>query len=295
MDPLNTTEEVKPPVDTTQAGTDQVNNPVTEPKQEVNDWTQDERHEKMWKKDPNGLYKSYRELEKVHSPLKEKHTALEIQVGKVTELFKQFGVEPTEEQIKGVFEELKSFKDPDNPVVSNGTFLSEWLEDSEFNPTVVNFFNDLQAKKAQRDFPGWTKEQIEAHNERDTRLKTLESKQKENEQKEQVETAKKSIADNFGKIKQYSDEIGFTFTDDIQKAFMSEAMESKVPPNLLYAFFKDKYAGDIEKLYSEKVKKEQLQELTKIHGKKIVGGSDSVPAKSTGGDSFDDVVVKAFS
>lgn len=259
--------------------------------QEIADWQKDERFERMWKKDPNGLYKSYTELEKVYNPLKEKHTALETQVNEVSALFKEMGIEPTKEQIKAVLDELKGFKDPNNIVNKRNDFLGHWLDDEsryrKYGTKIDTFFNDLQMEEWREKFPGMTTEQIQHQID-------LEKKVEKFENFQATEQSKQTMGENLSKIQTLCNRYGFAFSTDIKTQFLNDCMKKGVSTREVYHTFIDQFGEQLEKSLRDKVQKEQLQNLEKNKQGVIPAAGGTKPPDNNAKMSFRDKALKAF-
>lgn len=260
-------------------------------KQDVLDWAKDERFERMWKKDPNGLYKSYKELEGVYNPLKEKYSGLEQQVKEVTEIFKEFGVDPSADQIKSVLGELKTLKDPENLTNKRNDFLGYWLDDEvrlrKYGSKIDSFFNDLQMEDWQERFPNMSSEQIK-------RQMELEKKVEGFERQREYEKASETLNKGIDRITKYCDKVGFKFTPDLRNKFLDYCMQSGVPTNEVYYKFIDTYGEQLEKSFADKVKQEQLQDLNKNKQNIVPNASPVKTSESKEKFSFKEQARKLF-
>lgn len=237
--------------------------PTNSTKQEVYDWTKDKRHESMWKKDPNGLYKSYRALELSHAPMHKEYTTLKTQMGEVSSILKEYGIEMNPNQLKQVLGELKTYKDPSNPVTQKASYLDEWLNNPLYKDQIVSYFQDLETREMQRQFPGMNAQQIQEHVEMKQRLDKIDADNKLAEDEKAITGYKGDIESNLSKIKTYATARGFEFTDDIKQTLLDYCDKNGIAPRYVYSTFVELYQDKVDKSFETKIKQSQIQGLNK--------------------------------
>lgn len=251
--------------------------PTPSPK-EVYDWTKDARHGKMWK-DPNDMYKSYRELEKFKA---EKHDPLKKQFDFVVSTLKEegYGVE----QIKDILKEVKQWKDPDNPVVASGNYLQNWLGNPLYETDVKNFFTALQTKENQRLHPNWTDEQIHEWDAQKEKVAALEAEREEGNRVKMVSEYKTTISDSMDKIQKLAESRGFNFDLSMKNDFFDHCMNNGIDPKYMYHEFRNLHDEAMEKTNRERIQNETLDNVRKNKGASIIDGGTGVQQAPESGD-----------
>lgn len=243
--------------------------PANATPQEITDWTKDDRHERMWRKDPNQLYKSYRNMEKVYDPMKDEIKGLKGQIEQVDGLLKEYGYELNSEQLKSVLDELRSYTTDDEklqkPVVRIGKYFEQqpWFNEPGYVDKLDKFTQNLYWEYMQEKYPGMTMPQIQKMNELEAKNKEIETRLTQKEQAERIKSTEMGIDKALKEIKAFSTENGFAFTDKIEQELIDFGEKTGTPPEYLYGEFMKRYGKEIQKSYSERVKQEQLQMLEK--------------------------------
>jgi hypothetical protein len=244
--------------------------------EEVFDWTKDARYVKMWKKDPNGIYKSYRNAEKMIEPLKSELSELKKKQDEINALAKEFGITP--EQLKEVLTEHKVFKDPNHVDNQRLGYLNTFLDNPVYQQEVVNFFNELEQKELQRLYPNMNAEQIKKQVELDNKVKELEAANEKNQHEKLVAQFSAELESNVDRAKKYAESRGFDFTDEIKNELLEYCDKNEIPTKYIYSTFVEKYSEPLDKAYADKVQQGQLQNLNKNKG------SVTIPAKTKSPD-----------
>jgi len=266
--------------------------------QEILDWAKDERYGRMWSDkgtgNPNKLYKSYKELEKVFTPLKKESEALKGQFKTLSEFFKQYELEPDIEKLKPVFDEYKTLKDPENPEMKALEELKYWVQNEATSEQVLKFFNQLRQEEYSRKYPGWNAEQIQKQIETERRIKAIEEKEKQDSAKFEYDTSLKTINEQCDRAKKYAESKGFVFSDDIRSTLLDHCMKNNIDPKYVYSEFVNKYDEQVSKAFEEKIKQDQLKGLNKNRDNVVMPAKTAAPAKSPGSlrDKFADMVDK---
>ena len=266
-------EETQQPVESSQT--------AAKPTGDVLGWDKDERYERIWKKDPNGLYKSYKELEKVYEPAKQKLSVYEKQVNELNTLAKEFGITP--EQLKDVLTEHKTYKDPNNPnnvVLGN---LERWLNTPELSDKVKGIWNDLLNEEMRVKYPNMNAEQIKKQVELENRQAEMEKKLNTYEHEKLVGQYSDEIRKSEQKVKEYAKSKGFEVTNEIWAKVLRHCHENRVETkNIPYAF-RELYDAEVDKVYFEKVKQDQLKALNKNKGETILPAGTAAKPSVSGG------------
>lgn len=240
---------------------------------EVFDWAKDERYKRMWNKDGtpfteqqlkvinDGLFKSYRNLEKVHEPTKQELSQLKTQFDSLNKVAKEYGI--SLEQISDILNEHKSFKDPANPVNQRAGYLSEWVDNPIYRDKVIAFFQDLEKQEEQRRYPNMSAEQIKQMRAMETEIAQIKADNQKKSHEQMVNKFSTEIKSNIDKAKKFAEIKGFDFTDDIKNSLLEHCEKNNIPTSLVYATFIDLYNEELDKAHTAKVQNEQLKNLNK--------------------------------
>jgi hypothetical protein len=223
-------------------------------------WKKDQRFGKIWKSDKDVIrsaYESDKILETKYKPAYKQYEDLKNRI-------KELGHDP--EKTDEFINEFKSFKDPNNPIMNLGNYLYQWKDDPLIGD-IDKFFQDLNVRKMQRDFPNMTVEQInefKAMKEEINNIKQEKEAQRQAEVKQReteiVSRLQQEIDVEMKRIEEECKNLGFEFTDDIrQKLYDYGIKESLSPAHLKYAF-KDLFKDDIQKLSENKLKSKIMQD-----------------------------------
>ena len=244
-------------------------------------WQKDDRtiKRKLWKTEAD-VVKSYHNLEPEYNKLKEKSGNLEKQISDISGIFKEFGIEPNSEQIKNILTELKTLKDPANPVKQRANYFGYWAEhkNPSFQSKFLTFMQNLEREELQAKFPNWTDEQIAKQMENDKRLKELELKDIKREEAQKTEQATQRINTGLKSAEDYAKKVGFAWSDDIKNKLIDYCFQNKVPSAFVFETFVKIHGEALEKSLIEKAKQEQLQILNKNKGSVIPAGGSHKPA-----------------
>ena len=267
--------------------------------QEILDWRKDPRYGKMWNKGNkvqfsedqhkvinDEFYKSYRNIEKVWEPTKKELETLKKDKEAMTALAKEYGI--SIEKLKDVLEEHKTFKDPDNPVISRGNYLSAWFDNEKLAPLykdkVTNFFKGLETEEMQRQYPGMNDVQIKEMVELKQKVQAIEAQKKEEARTTSIKEQQSLIDKNINRGKEYAKAKGFEITVDMENKLIDFCKENKVFPKDVFYAFREMFDEQIDKVYSEKVKAGTLQNLDKNKNSVVLKpGEQAKPVNAGGG------------
>ena len=236
---------------------------------QLDTWDKDKRFETMWKKDPNNMYKSYREIEKMYEPVKKEADDLK-------RIFAEAKIEPA--QIKDILSELDTLKAPDRPQNALFSALEPYLKDPVYAKEIEAFFEEIERKSITAKYPGMNEEQIRKQIDLETRLNQLEDEKKKVEYEKQVETYGKSMGEAWTKIESFAKSRNFVLTDDIKKSFKDYCGSKMIDPELYTGVFQQLFNDEIEKTYSAVVEKQILEKLNKNKQTVVPAAGASLPA-----------------
>ena len=258
-----------------QAGGQQAANAGT---QEVTDWTKDARYPKMWsiknQGDPNRLYKSYREIEKIYEPTKKERDTLKSQVSELSEFLKGYGVELSKDKLKAVLDEHKSYTSNDfetlHPLMKIGRTFEPWIKNPDTFEKLDKFVRQFEQEDLQRRFPNMNAEQIAKQRELENKNKEFEDKFSKLEQEKALQSDIATVNSQIDRFKKYAETRGFAFTEDIRKAFIDQCIKEDVPVNGVFARAMEVYGEQVDKFNTERIRLEHLKELQKQKGNVIL-------------------------
>lgn len=284
--PLNSEAVVSKP----EVGTDKTNQQPT--KEEIYDALKDERAKRMWMNDKgsidyNKIYKSYRNLEKMHEPLKKQYSTIEA-------TFKELGIPLDPVQIKGIAQEYNQLKDPNNPVKQRADYFSVWSDNPIYRNDVIAFYENLEKREMQRQFPGMNEEQIKKQVELENKVKSFEQFQAKQQEQEKFQSDVSTAKEGWNKIKKLADSRGFSFTDEIAENIMSVMNKNKIDTKYLYHTFIELYGEQLDKTLTERTEKSVMERLNKNKQAGVISGNPSAkPTVSGNTGSLRDRISKA--
>jgi len=241
--------------------------------QEIADWTKDQRYERMWKKDPNALYKSYREADKL---IEGQYKPLRAQAETFTKLFKEYGYEADPAQIKQAMDELKTWKDPENPTIKRANYFSYFYDHPEYKGEVETMFEGLRKREIRKQFGDGVSDEIvnEIIANRKYR-EEQEAKEKARIEQEQHSKLVGTIDEGWKRVESEAKAMGFPVTEEIRQQLLEVCAKEDVDPRFMYYKFQDMFKDEVSKYRRLSVQSEQkkLAEKNKRAG--------IIPASST--------------
>ena len=233
--------------------------------QDAIDYMKDERLKRMWTTkgqfDPNLMYKSVRNgdelIEKQFKPLKAQAEAF-------TNLLKNYGFEPDVEKLKPAFEELKKWRDPENPLVKRGNYLSFFLDDPEFKGETETFLESLRMKAIRREFGEGTSPELvkEILANRQYREET-ERKEKARQEQESQTRMVSSIKGEWKKVEAKCKELGIATSDEMRVKLLTHCRDNGIPTNGIYYEFQTMFSKDVEAKTRAKIQEDLMKTLNK--------------------------------
>ena len=198
--------------------------------QDVSDWTKDQKYEKVWKKDPNQLYKSYNESQK------QWHTFYQPLSGVLKEY-----------KIKNA-EELKSFfysrKDFDVLKQNEDNFLALWNHQT-YGPKLQNLFREIESEQSRL--------QNDPIYQNEIRLKQLETQLAKYAEKERFMEGQSKLDSGLSELGNMAKQYGLKSYNETK--FLQELHDNDVPIDKIKTHFIEKFLPEIIK--GEKAKVEQ--------------------------------------
>lgn len=247
--------------------------------EEVLDFTKDERAKRMWFNpntkswDYNLMYKSIRNGDEV---IEKKYKPLRQQADEFTKFLKEYELEPDPAKLKPVFDEWKSFKDPENPIIKRGNYFSYFYDNPEYKNDVETLFETLRKKEIRKQFGEGVSDEIvneilenRKYREEQTR------KEKERADREQHEKLVGTVNDGWARVQKEAKELGFPVNEDIRVKLMQVCAEEQVDPRFMYYKFLEMYKDEVAKYQRAKIQAEQYSKIQKTHKSGII------PASST--------------
>lgn len=178
------------------------------PTQESDKWESDKRFETMWKKDPNALYKSYREMEKTYTP-KEKIS-----------------------QYEKDLQELRSYKEQNGQIVDYVTSLAQH---PEYSKHLTEFVQRIEQEMTQKKYGDLAPEVIDRLKKGEDAFNRLETIEQEKAREEKTH----AYVEKFSEISRFCEENNISWTDEERQAFVEHAKQEGVstPKELLAVFY----------------------------------------------------------
>ena len=236
--------------------------------QDAIDYSKDERLKRMWMKegkfDPNLMYKSIRNGDEV---IEKQFKPLKVQAEAFTNLLRNYGLEPDVEKLKPAFDELKKWRDPENPIVKRGNYLSFFLDDPEFKTETETFLETLREKAVRREFGEGVSDDVvkEILANRQYREES-ERKEKARQEQENQTRMLSSISGEWAKVEAKCKELGIPTSDEMRVKLLTHCRDNGIPTNGIYYEFQTMYSKDVETKTRAKIQDDLMKTLNK--GKK---------------------------
>lgn len=236
----------------------------------IDDWTKDQRYEKSWTKDPNRLYKSYRDMEKTYNPLKQR---AELYDNK----FKTYGLEL--EKFDDIAKEYQSLKDPnrrENQVVS---YFDKWLGNPLYKQQVEEFFSALEKKELQAKWGDNIPPEVLTKLEKFEQFQTKSEKEKQDREfQEKLGKTTELINEQVGKIEAYAKKYGLLYDDATHKDLIDYCRKNEIDPKYLFREFKEWAEPEVEKFIRNETEAQTAKRLQEKRKEGITPVSTKVTA-----------------
>ena len=227
----------------------------TQTTENVETWDKDKRYLPSWKKDPNNLYKSYREIEKVYGPLKKDHETL---LG----TFKKYGMETStlEDRIK----EYQSLKDPSSDVNQMIGYFKGWLSGPE-RQKVIDYFTGLEAEKKRMKYGDVPPEIVDKLEALENWKAEKENKEKDEQFQKNYDTSVKTIDTQAKRCEDFAKANGIDWTEADRKELLGYCQKNEIDPKYIYSQFIESVEQNKEyqKARESKIREKVIAELTK--------------------------------
>jgi hypothetical protein len=236
-------------------------------------WENDKRWGKMWKSHEDS-YKSYKEMEKMLSPLKEK-------VGTYEKTFKEYQLDFAKfpEYVK----EYRELKDPNNLTNQRAQYMDTWLSHPEHSQKVINFFSELEQAELQKQFPGMNQEQIERFKSLENEFNRMKTEREQIESEKVVSSLTDTIDQGYSKIEKLCKDYGVPLSENFRNEFLTYCEQNGVDPKHVYHAFRVEYEDIINSAYAKKVEADFMNRVEKNKKAGIVpkasGPAPSAPQK----------------
>jgi hypothetical protein len=247
--------------------------------EEVFDYNKDERSKTMWFNkatkafDPNLLYKSYKNADTL---IEKQYKPLRAQADTFTKFLKDYGYEPDIEKLKPVFDEYKSFKDPENPIIKRGNYFSYFYDNPEYKAEVETLFETLRKKEIRKNFGEGVSDEIV--NEIMANRKFREDTEKKEKERADAELHKQlvgTIDSGWKEVEKEAKAIGFPVNEDIRLKLLDICEKEQVDPRFMFYRFQKEYRKEIDQYQRAKIQSDFKKEREKSHK------SGVIPASST--------------
>jgi len=222
------------------------------------DWNKDKRKGVLWKSE-NDLYKSYREMEKMQSPLKS-------ELNTIKESFKKYGVEDPK-KITEILEEYRKLKDPEYEVNKFLGHLDPILSNEVYSNQLKSTIEKLR-KEAEREKFG--------SNLSDTEIQALKEAQSTKSEMEElrIQLAKAEIKEkmqaSLKDIDAYAKENDLEFD---QGKFLNACAKEGIPANMMLRYFKSEAIDAVRKHAAQQSEERVIKNLEKTKTGSISGGT----------------------
>lgn len=239
--------------------------PATEGIQnEISSWQQDKRFQKMWKGEPDNLYKSYRELEGKISPLstqvKKYENDLQTYQRQLEEQSQKFSdYESRISEYEKIFETVAPYQDQILDLIQNlrnQEIAKKYGFDPEQNPQLINTLK--------------RQEEIE---------RRFEEFQRNQERERSVREFTAQVNGQVDQIRQFAAENSILVDDEVMNDFYGFCQKNNVHPSNMYHVFKsmafDQLMPQIRASSAESVIKNQTQNRKKSTPGSRSGGQDN--------------------
>lgn len=248
--------------------------------QEIADWTKDERYTRMWRKDPNQLYKSYKSADDL---IEKQYKPLRAQAETFTKLFSDYGHEADPEKLKAAFEKLKSWEDPENPIVKRGNYISYFLDHPEYKNELTEVLEGYRRREIRKQFgEGVSDEIVNEIVENRKFREQAEAKEKKAAADAQHKQLVGTIEQGWTQVQDECKKMGFPVTDEIRNKLMDKCAEENVDPRFMFYKFQDMFRDEVEKHRRATIQSEIVKSRQRTHKSGVIpAGSHTAKAAQT--------------
>lgn len=237
-----------------------------EPTQLQDIWDSDSRYEKMWKKDPNELYKSFRNIEKMYSPLQKKYKDLESKISSY------------DSEISGYKDKIGAYSEVEkiiNFLDSNPTYQKEILG-------TINRLAEEGQRNKYGDLPPEAISRLERAEQLEAKFAEMENEKHLNHQIEVLNT-------QLSEIDKIAEQLGVEYD---KKDFLMYCDANNIPPHMAKAVFMEKGFEQMQTAIRSAAISEDRKKATEIKQKSIGASAARAPKQLSG--SIDDLIIAAL-
>ena len=215
---------------------DQQINETDQKVKEILDWTKDDKFEKVWKKDPNNLYKSYNESQKQWHEF----------YNQLSKVLKEYKIKNADE-LKGYFDTRKDYDDLRK---NEENFMNLWNH-PDHGQKLQKLFNEIanETKQLESD-PTYQSQK---------RLEMLESKLASYEEKEKMREGQIKLDSYLNEVNSLSKKYGIKSFKESE--FIEELRDNSIPFEGIKSYFIEKFLPDIIKGEKSKVESSVVNNL----------------------------------
>ena len=247
-------------------------------------WKKDSRMGRTWKDEQTfskAAWNADQLIEKQYKPLK-------AQAEQFTKLFSDYGFKADPSEIKQALDELKSFRDPENPVIKRGNYFSYFYDNPEYQPEIDSFFENFRRKEIRKQFGEGVSDEI-VKEILESRKFREEQTEKENRLKSEQENQKivGDINKGWERVEKEAKAIGFPIKEGVREALLDECGKQGVPPQFIYQQFAEMYHEEIEKHRRAKIQSDINATRMKQHKSGVIPPSSRVSNAAPSGKKLD--------
>lgn len=225
-------------------------------------WESDKRYESMWRRDPNNLYRSYKEMEKGYEPLKSRVSEYERQVA-----------------------ELKKYKEEQSQFEPWINYIQQLASHPRFSGDLQSFVQDINQKMRQEkfgDLPDDVIKQLELGVQAHEKLQEVEKKEAYEKEVSSYENVLKDIS-------AFCEENDIDWSNEMMNEFIKFAQSQGVqnPHHLESLFYRHAHPA-IKKALLEKGQNAVVANLNKNKAAVIPSAPSSRKLASTSSASLED-------
>jgi len=249
--------------------------------QDAIDWTKDNRYKSMWKEDPNQVYKSYREMEKIYNPLKKR-------VDSFDNTFKEYGID--EKAIADILKEYKGLKSPDAPHNLLQGYMNNWLGNDQYKGKVVDFFKQLEKEEKQQKYGANLPEEIINKLEELQGFKTKYEQEQESKQKEEAyQETLKTVQAQLTEVEKMAEKYGIEFNDKKRDELLTYCHDQDIDPKYIGSVFAQFALEAVKASSATQATRKQVEKLEQ-NKKAGISVKDTGVSKGTKELSFEDAI-----
>lgn len=213
-------------------------------------WEADKRFESMWAKDPNKMYQSYREMEKLQEPLKQDL-----------------------DRYKREHQELSEYKTQYSSVVD---YVTQLANHPEYKDRLNEFVESISQAEKQRMFGDLPDDVVAKIQEGQTANAKLQELEREKAEQAEHETLVESFTGVLSDISGFCDEHNINWDEKTREEFVAYAKEQgKTTPQDFHVLFFKHVTPLLKSEFTQRGEKSVIQNLNKNKSAAIPGAASS--------------------